>query len=514
MKQEQNLLEHSWNSVRFGQSYQVKTGNASGQVAASTNWFNRYISTEGDRRSRLFRYNQMDMESIEIARALDTIAEDASCTNKSDESSFDLVFPQETKMKKTLIKMINDMKTNWEKRAQLDTEFYYHVREVLKYGSLFFYKKPDGSLRKIRQEQMVGYILSSEDTTEVTHYLIDEHTPVMNLSENYKTVSDVSISSAARAKKDKVSHVSVDDLLCLKIGVGPFGESILERAYPTWRKMQLVEDAIVIYRVVRAPERRVFYIDVGRLPAQKHEEVIRRYMSKMKQKQIMRNGEVSSEFDPHATTEDFYLPTTSNGRSSKIETLQGGSNTGELSDLTYLARKLAKAMRVPPSMIETHNEGNDRDTYNDMRVGQVMQVEMRYMGFVKRIQSRMAIPLMKHFRWYCLRREVIVPHDASMVILEAHSFALYKEIEVNQAILNVFNSSTQIMQLSKRYAMEKYLNMDEEEIINNEVMKLREMGLTDEVIKSMEDHVIMNLVYGDGRLGKEYGLEPVEANTF
>jgi hypothetical protein len=97
-----------------------------------------------------------------------------------------------------------------------------------------------------------------------------------------------------------------------------------------------------------------------------------------------------------------------------------------------------------------------------------------------------------------------------MKITEAHSFALYKEIEINQTLLNVFNSTLQIESLSKRYALQKYLNFEQEELIINEDSKLLEMGITEDKIKNMPTEHRMNLCYGDKHIAKEYGIEAEE----
>jgi len=505
------LNEYHWNPIKLGQGYDFSAKHDDNSQMASSQWYNKYISTEGDRRTKMFRYNKMDMASVEIARALDTIAEDSSFSNVTNDSAFEATAKEGTFLLKGMVKAMGYIKDKWELRTGLDTELYYHIREVVKYGFLIFMKKKDGSIKKLRQEQAVGYVLSGEDETEVTHYLIDFDAPYADISENYKVAHTNKATRGGGKEGQSIRPVSVNELLVLKIGVGPFGESILERIYPVWAKMQLLEDAVVIYRVVRAPERRVFYIDVGRQPAHKQEQIMKRYMMKLRQKQVVKNGEVSTEFDPQSTTEDFFLPVTSTGRSSRIETLQGGQGIGELGDVTYMARKLAKGLRVPPSMVETHNDQNDRDSYSDMRVGQVYQVEMRYMGYIKRIQQRIAKPLYQHFLDFAEARGVAIPVEkVDFFLKEAHSFTLYREIELNQSLLNVFNSTTQAPGMSKKYAMKRFLNMDEDALIENEIMTLREKGLDDEQIKIIPQFAVDNVVYGDGRLGKDYGLPEVD----
>lgn len=501
----QQIYEHRWNPVSIGSNgFKSASADAASSEYTGTSWYNSYITNEGDRKTRLKRYDLMDRESIEAGRALDIIAEDISSSNADNEEAIKLEFETDTKLLKSYIKMITYGLQVWKDRIKFEENAFDWARELVKYGGIFFLKRPDGSLKKIRPEQLVGYILSKEDDTQVTHYIIDKDADFLDLKENPLKFAHKSHSN--NAKTTSYDHISIEDMVVIKRGTTPFGESILERGYSIWRKLKLLEDAVVIYRVVRAPERRVFYIDVGRQPEKKHKAIIDRYKLQMRQRQLMKNGQTTTEFDPHSTTEDFYLPTTSSGRSSRIETLQGGQQLGEMSDLTYFARKFAASLRIPPSMTDTQNEGYDRDNYSDMRVGQVYQVEVRYMGFINRDKKKLERALREHFKWFMFQRDVILEDEVDLVIPESHNFALYKDIEVNQSLLNVFSTTTQIQQMSPRYAMMKYLNMDQQDLIENEMLSLSEKGVSKDVIKTMTEEEIHNIVYGDGRLGEKYGL--------
>ena len=506
----EGLLEHKWSTVRLGaNSGHVEAAGSTSSGGLS--WYNNYVSLEGDRRAVLSKYDMMDRRSVEVSRSLDIIAEDLSSANADDEPMLRLDFDDDSKIRKTHIKALNYLMETWSDRNNFETSLFDHGRELFKYGAVFFLKKPDGTLKRISPEKLVGYVLSPDDENIVTHYLIDWDAPFLNIKESHKKVEKINNQN----KQRQIDHISVEDMVIIKRGQTPFGESLLERAYPIWRKIDLLETAVVIHRFTRSVDRRVYYIDVGRLPPKKHKEVIDKYRLQMRQKRVMsKDGGVDSEFDPHSMTEDYFLPVTSQGRSSRIESLQGSPSSGELSDLTYLARKLAAAMRVPPSMTDTQNEGNDRDTYSDMRVGQVYQVEMRYLGFVNRDKRKVEKALEEHFNWFCKEREVEVPEEMCLKINESHNFALYKNIETYQSLLNLFQSTMQATTISKQFALSKYLNLSKEELVDNEVMILTEKGITDEQIKEMTAEEIANIVYGDGRLGEKFGLAAAEDGGF
>lgn len=494
------LKESKWNPVNLGSrggNYNITT------TAISSNWYNQQIDNSGSRFTRLKRYEDADCCSIEISRGLDILAQDISSSNADDEPIFYLEYDDEKKVKKSTISLANEMVNLWKKRTKMEDNFYNRVRDTLKYGMQCWRKQPDGSLKKIYIERLIGYILADDDETTVTHYIHDPNGKLLEHEKNhaFRTVN----------KKDQqrqLETIPVSDLVIMKLGDKPFGESIIEKVYGTWRKLAMLEDAMVIYRVVRAPERRVYYIDTGNLQGPKREAAIEKQRLRLMQKQASKQGaDITTEYDPHSTSEDIFIPTNSQGKGSRVETLPAGSSLGETGDLSWFHKKLAAGLKIPSSMLDVQSDEGGREQFNDMRVGQVYQVEIRYMGYVKRIQRELRIPLHENFVEFCQDREFILPDGAELRINAPTSFIEYKDMEVHQAKLNVYNSTLQIGPLSKKTAMSTYLMMDQEEILNNEENKLKEMGLTDEQIKQMPQNVRENIVYGDARLGADYGIE-------
>ena len=494
------LVESAWNPITLGTS---KGGYTITNYAVSTSWYNKVIDGSGDRLARLRRYDEADVCSVEISRGLDILAEDVSSTNADDEIVFEIEYPDESKVNKTTIKTVEAMLEIWGERTQMLPRFFDRIRKTLKYGATFYQKNSDGSVKELFTERMIGYILDANDETKVTHYIYDPQAPLICDCKNNKKTLTPTV-----ANPERFVVFPVDDLIVLKVGDLPFGESVIEKVYRTWKQMSLLEDAIVIYRVVRAPERRVYYIDTGNLQGPKREAAIERQRLRLMQKQVNKDGNVASQYDPHSTSEDIFIPTNSAGKGSRIETLPPGQNLGETGDLEWFAKKMAAGLRIPYSMIDGQNESQSQ--YTDMRVGQVYQVEIRYMGYVKRFQRYFAEVLKCEFIEFSRKRDVVTPPDMKFIIRAPASFATYKEIELNQTLLNVYNSTLSISSLSKKYALQKYLNMDQEELQYNENMKLLEKGITEEQIKKMDRETIENIVYGDGRLGKKYGIEPVQ----
>lgn len=487
-----------------------------GQMSAGVHgyaWYTNIIQNHGKRRVRLRRYDQMD-ETIDIARALDIMAEDISSDNADDEEVFICDFPEDSKVLKTVIKTIASTKKLWEERTELGNKFFDVSREMLKYGSVFFRKNPDGSLKKLTAEKMEGYVLDATDDTKVTHYLYNENAPYLNDNDDW--VSNTSNNPSM----DEMDIIPVSELLIFKLGESPFGKSVLDNVFRTWRQMSLIEDAIVIYRVVRAPERRAFYIDTGRLPAHKATSYIEEVKLKLRQKQTVRKeGELETEYNPASMQEDFFIATNAEGKGSRVETLQGGNNLDQIKDLVYLNKKLAMGLRIPAGYMESVYDDQAQGTqHNDGRLGTAYISELRYAGYIMRIQRNIADVLYEHLKFFARRLGVEFPEELEFKIAAPQSFAIYKENDLFSVLLNTYNSAENVKSISKKIALEKYLHWDKETLIENETQKLMEMGFTEDQIKQLKDFEIANIVYGNGALAKKYlpeeAMEAMESARF
>ena len=145
----------------------------------------------------------------------------------------------------------------------------------------------------------------------------------------YKTMNAYNINA------EHVVHMSMSDGLD---NLFPFGQSVLEQVFKVYKQKELLEDAIIIYRVQRAPERRVFYIDVGNMPSHLAMQFVERVKTEIHQRRIPSStgggtNVIDSSYNPLSINEDYFFPQTAEGRGSKVETLPGGTNLGEIDDL-------------------------------------------------------------------------------------------------------------------------------------------------------------------------------------
>lgn len=468
-------------------------------IAHNTNndWYSKLLTQNISRQNMIRRFDDMDL-TIDISRALDIIAEDVSSDDYTDDSPILFDYPEG--VKKSQVTTLDRTLENWMEETEFDYKFFDVVREYLKYGILIYKKDKKKGLLKLPQQRIVGYVLNKDDKTKVDKYLYDESREFTNDS-----------GDNVAKESDDVTQLKVEDLLVLKVGDAPMGTSVIESVYRIWKQLTLLEDAVVIYRIVRAPERRVFYIDTGNVAGTKSHAYLNRMKNEMRQKQLIKNNDtLETEYNPASMQEDFFIAQNGEGRGSRVETLAGGENLGRIEDLMYFNKKMSLGLRIPPSYLDSYSDNTDGASMNDGRVGTAYIAEMRYASFIKRLQKRLAKELFSVFKGYADTEGVELPEHVKFTIAPPQNFALYKEIELNSTMLNVYSSTDNMTAISKQYAMKRFMNMQPEDIIENEDTVLLEKGIPKDKIKGLSEEQRMNIVYGDARLIKAVTGEEIQ----
>ena len=169
----------------------------------------------------------------------------------------------------------------------------------------------------------------------------------------------------------------------------PYGTSTLDSARRIWRQLTLLEDAMMSYRIVRSPERRVFYVDVGNIPPEDVEQYMQKVMTQMKRNQIVDSdtGRVDLRYNPMSVEEDYFIPQRGN-QSTRVETLPGGTYTGDIDDVKYLRDKLFSALKIPASYL-AQTEGGDEDKTT------LAQKDIRFARTIHRLQRSVIAELEK-----------------------------------------------------------------------------------------------------------------------
>ena len=205
--------------------------------------------------------------------------------------------------------------------------------------------------------------------------------------------------------------ISPDSIAYVHSGVVDTGTKkvvgYLQKAIRPVNMLRQIEDAVVIYRISRAPERRIFYIDVGNLPKQKAEQYLRELMNRYRNKLVYNQttGEVRDDRNHLHMLEDYWLPRREGGRGTEISTLQGGQNLGEMSDVEYLQRKLFRALNVPLSRLETVNG------FNMGRSAEITRDEVKFYKFINRLRNKFAQLLTDVLKKQLILKGIISSND-------------------------------------------------------------------------------------------------------
>ena len=183
--------------------------------------------------------------------------------------------------------------------------------------------------------------------------------------------------------------------------------SYLHKAIKSLNQLRMIEDSLVIYRLSRAPERRIFYIDVGNLPKVKAEQYLRDVMMRYRNKLVYdaNTGEIRDDKKYMAMLEDFWLPRREGGRGTEITTLPGGQNLGEITDIEYFKKKLYRSLNVPPSRMD--GEGG----FNLGRSSEILRDELKFTKFVGRLRKRFSAMFNDMLRTQLLLKNIITPED-------------------------------------------------------------------------------------------------------
>jgi len=254
----------------------------------------------------------------------------------------------------------------------------------------------------------------------------------------------------------------------------------------------MIEDSLVIYRLARAPERRIFYIDVGNLPKLKAEQYLRSVMDKYKQKIVYNasTGEVEDQKKQMSMLEDFWLPRREGGRGTEISTLPSGQNLGEIDDIEYFRKKLYQALNVPISRIE----GTEQTAFNLGRTSEINRDEIKFSKFITRIRNRFSGLFTELLKVQLLLKGVIKEDDWEEIkdsvdyvwTRDSH----YVELKENE----IYRERFEIMQ-----SMEEYIG----KYVSNEWVRKNILRQTDADIRDINKQIEDEKLEGESFPGDE-----------
>jgi len=269
--------------------------------------------------------------------------------------------------------------------------------------------------------------------------------------------------------KDAITHVTsglVDRNKFLTL-------SYLHKAIKSLNQLRMIEDSLVIYRLSRAPERRIFYIDVGNLPKVKAEQYLRDVMNRYRNKLVYNadTGEIKDDKKFMSMLEDFWLPRREGGRGTEISTLPGGQNLGELTDVDYFQKKLYRSLNIP----DTRVGGNDG--FNLGRSSEILRDELMFSKFVGRLRKRFSMIFLDMLKTQLILKNICTPQDWEKMAehiqfdyLYDNHFAELKETELMTERLNLMVAIEPYIgtYYSRDYVKRKVLRQTDQEIVDME----------------------------------------------
>jgi hypothetical protein len=472
---------------------------------AYRNYASRLPEVYSGHPNRIERYNQyenMDSDS-EINACLDILAEFCTQTTASDDLPFQVKY--NNKPTDHEIEIIKKQLQQWVKLNKLDQRIFRIFRNTLKYGDQVFVRDPETfEMYWVDMTKVARVIVNESEGKQPEQYVIRDINPnFQNLSIAVKTTTDYQSTPPSGAYVAPYNYTApnagaggqggsgsrfsaamnetvLDAKHVIHLGLSegldyywPFSMSVLETIFRVFKQKELLEDAVLIYRTARAPERRVFKIDVGNMPSHMAMAFVDRVKNEIHQRRIPSNtggGQhiMDSSYNPLSINEDYFFPQTADGRGSSVETLPGGSNLGEIDDLKYFNNKMCRGLRVPSSYLPTGPDDSDRPM-NDGRVGTALIQEYRFNQYCERLQRLIITKLDDEFKMFMRWRGFNIDSGLfSIAFNPPQNFASYREAELDTTRVSTFQALEQVPYMSKRFLLKRYLGLTEEEIAENE----------------------------------------------
>jgi hypothetical protein len=458
-----------------------------------------------NRVERYNQYEQMDMDS-EINACLDILAEfSTQVASASNPLPFQINYHENPTDNESRI--IDQQLQQWIKLNRLDQRMFKIFRNTIKYGDQVFVRDPETfELYWVDMTKVARVIVNESEGKRPEQYVIRDINPnFQNLTVAAKTTTDYqsnppssgyvapynyTVPSAGAggagtgqsrfAAAMNESVIDAEHVVHLSLTEGldfywPFGMSVLETIFKVFKQKELLEDSVLIYRVSRAPERRVFKIDVGNMPSHMAMQFVERVKNEIHQRRIPSNtgggtNIMDSSYNPLSINEDYFFPQTADGRGSSVETLPGGSNLGEIDDLKYFNNKMCRGLRVPSSYLPTGPDDSDRPL-SDGRVGTALIQEYRFNQYCERLQRLVVSKLDDEFKMFMKWRGINIDSGVfSLAFNPPQNFASYREAELDTTRVSSFTALEQTPYLSKRFLLKRYLGLTEQEMRENDEM--------------------------------------------
>ena len=495
----------------------ISSSNQSKAGPAKTNYSSYLPDVYTGSPNRVERYQQYEVmdSDPEVNAALDILAEFTTQKLKDGKTPFSAQWRH--KATNSEVRILSEYLQQWCKLNEFGTRIFRIMRNTFKYGDVFFIRDPETQKwHYVDPSKITKIIVNESEGKKPEQYVIKDLAPnfmdlvVTQITPNINprqgsggltgasgylgsgqaskgAQSPYSGQNGSRFGTTETEYtIDADHVVHLSLSEGldnnfPFGNSLLENIFKVYKQKELLEDAILIYRIQRAPERRVFHIDVGNMPSHMAMAFVERVKNEIHQRRIPSQtgggqNVIDSAYNPLSINEDYFFPQTAEGRGSKVETLPGGTNLGEIDDLKYFTNKLFRGLRIPSSYLPTGAD-DSQASYNDGRVGTAYIQELRFNKYCERLQSLVTAVFDEEFKLYMHGKGVNI--DANLFELKFNAplnFASSRQAGLDTERINTFNTIQAVPFMSKRFALKRFLGLSEEEIADNERLWGEEQG--------------------------------------
>ena len=457
--------------------------DAAGYLSTGAGAYGQYINLDGDQSKDnaqlIIRYRGVAMNP-EVDMAIDEIVNE-SIVSSELESSVDLKVDEIEAPKKikdqileefenivSLLKF-NDIGHDIFRSWYIDGRIVHHLlvnESNLKAGIQEIRHIDSAKIRKVKE---VKYKKDPQTGVKIVdkieEYYIYEEKPGSNTVQGVKISTDaisyVTSGLLDESKKKVISH--------------------LHKALKPINQLRMMEDSLVIYRLARAPERRIFYVDIGNLPRGKADQYMKDIMTKYRNKLVYdaSTGQIKDDRKHMSMLEDFWLPRRENGRGTSVETLPGGDNLGQIDDIIYFQKRLYRSLNVPVNRLEQENQ------FSLGRSSEITRDEVKFQKFVDRIRRRFGTMFLGILKKQLILKGIITAQDWEewkddlyIDYIKDNHFAELKDAEILQNRIGIMNEITQYVgeYYSKEWVQKNVMMLDDEEIAQMQKQIDKEMA--------------------------------------
>lgn len=406
---------------------------------------------ETQRRSRYQDYERMDQEA-EVGAALDIYSDDATQENTREEM-FELNTENEV-LKREVDRFI--------KQCRLDKHIWDIVRNVAKYGDCFVENVVDlnNTQAGIMRLKVLNpnYIFRVEDKYGYLKEFLQEIPSRRSATDATQTfIPDKKKKNIIALSKDQIVHFR---RMTSDADYYPYGKGILAYAVRIFKSLMMMEDAMLIYRIQRAPERRAFYLETGNLPQSKVEAFVERIKAKFK-KQPMWNAGTNSidyQYNPLTVEEDFFIPIR-NGQGTKIDVLPGAQNLGETDDVKYFRDKLLAALKIPKDFIVEKDKSPERKA-------NLSQLDVKFAKAVQRLQRDVELGLnvllKRHLTLVGMPKSLI--ESVEIKLTSPSDMFEKRRLEVDEQKVRIVQAVKGLQLFDDEYLYKEYFNMTDAQV--------------------------------------------------